>query len=381
MINKILEVSSRNLKGGRRPIKMALLTIHEGNDTNLNGIHWKEEYVLNNLDSINGIPICAEFLSCDKRVPNDHGYTDTVLIDDYKQEPLFENSEVVGVIESASIENVDIEGGTKRVLVGYGYLYCQRYPKFVDWVKENIIINNVKSSIEIMGKDENDRKIVYEGECNSEFRIPKSFDFSATAILSVKAADDNAYVLEVASKNENVNKEELTMNEEQLRTVIISAITEASDKSEVFNAKINELNSAIAEKDATIETLMSEKIVAETNSADKDARIAELERKLLDVTEELNKCKKESRKSEMNSAISKFTDEEKKYAEVEINSFNEDPLNGDIDAIVSKICTGIVMAEKEAAKVAELNSANNNIDDIFSEINSASVEELDDNIF
>ena len=126
-MNKVLELSSKSSKGGRRKIKMVLLTIHNDGETNLNGISWKEEYVLNNLDSIKGIPICASFIDEDKETPFDHGYTETVEIGDGKSEPLFINSECCGVIEDAKIEDLEIDGETNRVLVGYGVLFYQIY--------------------------------------------------------------------------------------------------------------------------------------------------------------------------------------------------------------------------------------------------------------
>ena len=38
MFNNILELSSKSSKGGRRKIKMVLLTIHNQDEKNLNGI-------------------------------------------------------------------------------------------------------------------------------------------------------------------------------------------------------------------------------------------------------------------------------------------------------------------------------------------------------
>lgn len=127
MKSHILEINKRVSKGGRKNIRMILLTIHKDGEMNRNGITWVEQYVNDNLDSIKGIPICATFLDDDKDVLLDHGYTETIELEDGKSEPLFSNSESVGVIESAKIEDVEIDSETKRVLVGYGYIFCQRY--------------------------------------------------------------------------------------------------------------------------------------------------------------------------------------------------------------------------------------------------------------
>ena len=108
MNNQILEIGSKKIKGGRRSIKMVLLTIHDGTDTNLNGLHWKEEFVLNNLDSLKSMPICCEFLGDEKEVPHGHGYTDNVVVEGNKSEPVFRNSECVGVIEYGKIETLEV---------------------------------------------------------------------------------------------------------------------------------------------------------------------------------------------------------------------------------------------------------------------------------
>ena len=58
-------------------------------------------------------------------------------------------------------------------------------------------------------------------------------------------------------------------------------------------------------------------------------------------------------------------------------------MDGDADAIISKICVNIVAKQMEDAKVAEQNSAKEyDKVDIFSEVNSAEEEENEDvNIF
>lgn len=398
MLGKILEISKQTSKGGRVPIKIALLKIHENDkETNKNGLHWKEEYVLNAIDSVKLMPICASFCDETKSTPLDHGLTGEEIDNDGVREPLFENSETVGCFESASIEDVNVNGNDIRALVANGFLYNQRYPNFVKWVRQNKALGNVDSSIEIMGLETNDNKIVYEeSEPKDEFRTPKEFVFSGTSILSVSPADDNAIVLEVAQKQEN--KEDKTLDEKELKELIQSTISETNSKNEELLEKITELNSTINEKDSVI--------------AEKDEKIVELNATVEQVQKALDDLKKEhetywaerdalekelgalkakARIGELNAAIEGFSDEEKKYAESEINSFNEKPLEGNIDAIVDKIYAGIGQASKKAdaeAKVAEQNSAKENKDneviDIFSEMCSemqnADVED-DVNIF
>ena len=378
-MNKILEINKRISKGGRKNIRMVLLTIHEEGEMNRNGITWVEQYVLDNLESIKGIPICATFLDEDKEDLYDHGYTETVESEDGKSEPLFLNSESVGVIEDAKIEEIEIDGETKKVLVGYGYIFCQRYPNLC----EKLESSKVKSSIEIMGTDENDRKIIYDGGYKEKGRKPMVFDFTGTCLLGVLEADENCYVLEVA---ENKNKEEkLNMDENKIIEVIQKAITETNAVKADTETKIAELNSQIEAKDAEIKEANEAKEVAENNASEKDSKIAELEAENAKLKEELAACKKREACEAFDAMLVDYTDDEKKCVESEINAYKENPLDGNADEIISKICRNIVENQKKAeadAKIAEQNEVKENETiDIFSEVNSDEEKDEDTNIF
>lgn len=394
--SNILEISKRaSAKGGRVPIKIALLKIHEeATETNKNGLHWDETFVTNAMESAIMMPICAEFADETKSVPLGHGLTGTISDENGVNEPVFENSETVGVIESVAIETITNNESEMKVLVGNGFLYNQRYPLFVKWVRQNYATSSVDTSIEIMGLPENNNKIVYlEEEPTDEFRTPKDFLFSGTAILSLSPADDNAIILEVAQKN---NKEEQTImefNMDEVKAVIQSTITELNSKETELNNKVSELNQTISEKD----TVIAEK---EEKIVELNATVEQVQKALDDLKKEheaywaerealekeLGELKAKARLGELNSAIEHFNEEEKKYAEVEINSFNENPMEGNIDAIVAKIYAGIGLAFKkdsDEAKIAEQNSAKEpNIEDIFSEICAEThVEDEDLDIF
>lgn len=376
-MNKILEINKR--VGGRKNIRMVLLTIHEEGEMNRNGITWVEQYVLDNLESIKGIPICATFLDEDKEDLYDHGYTETVESEDGKSEPLFLNSESVGVIEDAKIEVIEIDGETKKVLVGYGYIFCQRYPNLC----EKLESSKVKSSIEIMGTDENNRKIIYDGGYKEKGRKPMVFDFTGTCLLGVLEADENCYVLEVA---ENKNKEEkLNMDENKIIEVIQKAITETNAVKADTETKIAELNSQIEAKDAEIKEANEAKEVAENNASEKDSKIAELEAENAKLKEELAACKKREACEAFDAMLVNYTDDEKKCVESEINAYKENPLDGNADEIISKICRNIVENQKKAeadAKIAEQNEVKENETiDIFSEVNSDEEKDEDTNIF
>lgn len=376
-MNKILEINKR--VGGRKNIRMVLLTIHEEGEMNRNGITWVEQYVLDNLESIKGIPICATFLDEDKEDLYDHGYTETVESEEGKSEPLFLNSESVGVIEDAKIEVIEIDGETKKVLVGYGYIFCQRYPNLC----EKLESSKVKSSIEIMGTDENNRKIIYDGGYKEKGRKPMVFDFTGTCLLGVLEADENCYVLEVA---ENKNKEEkLNMDENKIIEVIQKAITETNAVKADTETKIAELNSQIEAKDAEIKEANEAKEVAENHASEKDSKIAELEAENAKLKEELAACKKREACEAFDAMLVNYTDDEKKCVESEINAYKENPLDGNADEIISKICRNIVENQKKAeadAKIAEQNETKENETiDIFSEVNSDGEKDEDTNIF
>lgn len=384
MHNNILEISSKTSKDGRVPIKIALLTIPDNEtETNENGIHWIREYVEQNIDTVKMMPICAEFSSDDKDVPLGHGLTGVTVDENGISEPQFLNSDTVGVMEYGTIETIkDVNGNDVDALVGNGYLYNQRYPALVSWVRENFATGRVDTSIEITGKLENNNKIIYLEETpTEEYRSPMVFSFTGTALLSIPPADPSAIVLEVAQKKDHIKEEtenmEFDINE--IKSAIQTTMSELCSKNDEYESKIAELNSVIAEKDAIIAE--KDNTIVETNATVEQVQkaLADLEaerqgywaeREALE--KELGELKAKARLGELNSAIENFSDEEKKYAEVEINSFNEDPMKGDISAIVNKIYAGIGQASKQAEteKVNEINSMNNKVDieDIFSEM-------------
>lgn len=416
MLGNILEISNHASKGGRVPIKIALLKIHEISDeTNKNGIHWNEEYVSNAIDSVKLMPICASFIDEEKSTPLDHGLTGEDVGKDGLREPLFENSETVGCFESANIEDVIVNDNTIKALVANGFLYNQRYPNFVKWIRKNHAIGNVDTSIEIMGLESNDNKIIYE-EANptEDFRTPKEFVFSGTSILSVSPADDDAIVLEIAQKQEK--KEDFNkMDEKELKELIQTTISETNSKNEELTAQITELNAQIESKENTISELNAsvEQLQATIDKMEADHRTYWEEREILE--KELAKAKVAEKLAELDTALSEFNEKEKECASEDIEKLtanlnackSEDNACGDkkleldackkelnnatseINAIVDKICRNIVSEQKKAeanAKIAEQNSVNEqkNIEvvDIFSEVCSEDDSENEDvNIF
>ena len=408
MLGNILEISKRSSKNGRVPIKVALLKIHDNaEDTNKNGLHWKKEYVEAAMESAIGMPFCAEFVDETKEVPLGHGLTGQIINSDGLPEPIFENSEVVGTCNEVSIETVkDAEGNDIEVLVGSGFLYAQRYPNFVKWVRKNYALGEVCTSIEIMGTPENDNKIVFEEEEPTEdFRSPMKYVFSGSAILSISPADDEAIVLEVAEKKQN-KEDEKTMDFtiEDMKSAIHSTISELNDKSQAYEAQIAELNSTIeakdselAEKDVKISELNAsvEQIQTTLDQLKKDHETYWAEREILE--QELAKAKVAEKLGELDATLADFNEDERAVAKEDIDKLTSEintatkkedleNVTSEINSIKSKICMNIVESQKKAeadAKTAEQNSVKDDVvEDIFSEVCSESHEDEEDtNIF
>lgn len=405
MLNNILEISQRSNKNGRVPIKIALLKIHDDpNETNKNGIHWKKEYVLNAIDSVKGMPLCCEFVSEDKSCPLGHGLTGEVIDSNGVHEPVFENSDVVGTFEKAEIETIkDINGNEIEALCGYGYLYYQRYPKLVDWVRKGFATGEVSTSIEIMGLKENDNKIIYEDGYNENMRSPMIYCFSGCALLSIAPSDDDAVVLEI-SQRKITNKEEkknMEFDKKEFEAVIKSALSEINSEKKShdeevseLNEKISELNSKVEEKDAKISELNAsvEQLQETLKKMESDRDTYWAEREILE--REIAKAKVAEKLAELDSSLSEFNAEEKEIAKEDIEELKKninacqkkEELNNvtsEINSIKSKICMEIVAKQKQAeseARISEQNSEEVKIEDIFSEVCSEKYVDDDEEV-
>lgn len=394
----IFELSSKKHKNGRRPFKASLYELQPpecvvddvGTKYNKNGITFLEEYASQTLESIKDMSIRVEFIDDERTMILAHG--DTGVSDDGL--PLFNNATTIGHFTKGYIADITLNGETKRCVCGDGYLDEMAYQPFIQSLETQLNNgNSVDGSIEIYRTDNNDA-IVYKKGWLEKGRIPTEYIHSGWDMV-INPADTSSTLLEL--NNSETNKEDKTLDEKELKELIQSTISETNSKNEELLAKITELNSTISEKDSVIAE-KEEKIV------ELNATVEQVQKALDDLKKEhetywverdalekeLGTLKAKARIGELNAAIEGFSDEEKKYAESEINSFNEKPLEGNIDAIVDKIYAGIGQASKKAdaeAKVAEQNSAKENKDneviDIFSEMCSETQdnEEEDVNIF
>ena len=381
------ELSTKKYRNGRRPFKAILYELQPpesvvdnvGTKYNKNGITFLEEYCVNKLDSIKDMSVTVEFLDEDRTMICGHGDTGT-----QDGMPVFNNATTIGHFTEGFIDDIEINGVTKRCVLGKGYIDEMRYKPFIDTLEAEINNgNSVEGSIEIYKSEGNDA-IVYKNGWIPQGRIPTEFIHSGWAMV-INPADVNSTLLELNSQNQ-LKEENLKMNEKELKQLIVDTISECNDVKAEAETKIAELNAELVKKDETIAELNAtvEQVQKALDDLKKEHDTYWEERALLE--KELAELKVEKRLGELNETISVYSEDEQKFAEAEINAFKENPLNGNIEEINAKICVGIIAKQKEDAKVVEQNSAkekDNEVVDIFSEINSDVAEDdaNDTNIF
>lgn len=392
------ELSSKKYKSGRRPFTAALYELQPpdcvvddvGTKYNKNGITFLEEYAEKTLDSIKDMSVRVEFIDEDRTMISGHG--ETGIINDM---PVFENATVIGHFIEGYIDDVVIDGETKRCVCGKGYLDEMCYPNFVAALEEDL--NNgisVDGSIEIYKTKDNDA-IVYKKGWLEKGRIPTEYVNSGWDMV-MSPADPASTLLELNNKNKEENNMDFNMDE--VKSVIKTTMTELNSKDEAhatevqkLNNQISELNSQLEEKDSVITE--KEGQISELNTSVEQLKkaLADMksdqetywaERNLLEA--ELAKAKVAEKLAELDNALSEFNEEEKSVAKDDIEKLKEDinackksdelnNVSSEINSIKSKICMAIVEKqkadEKEQKKISEQNSyGNNNVEDIFSEM-------------
>ena len=150
----------------------------------------------------------------------------------------------------------------------------------------------------------------------------------------------------------------------------------------------------VAELNATLEVVTAEKNEAIANSEkiqaaldecikERDQKCQELDQlweEMKVLREELGKAKAKERIGELNAALADYSDEEKAYAQAEIDAFNANPIESEINSVVDKILIGIGKKAKETSVTNEQNSAKTDIEDIFSGVDASTPAE-DKDIF
>jgi uncharacterized coiled-coil protein SlyX len=388
-INESLE----DKKAGRTQITMTACTIHQRGKWNKRGMTWLEEYVNNNIESIIGAPFVVCFIDDQKTIPSGHG----TLTYDENGNCQFLDSDTVGTIQKAWIQDVEVDGVVSKKLVVSGYLFNQRYPSFVGWLKDEVSNGtNVKGSVEANGKGDS-KNIVYEGGGNGKDesgnwiigRIPQIFDFSGLAILLpdvIEPADDGSEVIELNSltnqstddKSDDIEQQQETNSKED-KTIM----DELNVKIAELNATIAELNNAITEKDAEINRCKEELNTSKTKEAELNTllvdanksveshktQIAELNTEI----EPLRQMKNEADKAKVQAEINSYFETvktENGFTEVELNSLKTDFVEKcDLEGLKKKEEELCINKFKEMRKAtvatAELNNKTDSVDTLF----------------
>lgn len=388
----VFELSSKKQKDGKRqftavlyklqPPECVVNKVGTNGYWNENGITFIEEYAAKNLDSIKDMSITCDFLDSEHTEISGHGETGEFTKDGL---PTFE-ANIIGHFQSGYIGDYEENGQTQRVVYGTGVIDEMRNANFVQILEENMANGIYPSgSIEILRPTDSET-IEYLNGKFEEGRVPVKYLHSGYSLV-LNPSDKTAKMIELNSKqNFKTNEsEEQIMDEKMLSQFVDSiknTITETNSKNAEFEAQVSELNTKISEKDTEISELNG-KIVSETERADKaEKTIEELNEKITSLEAELMACKKDKKCGELNSAMADFSDEEKAYAQAEIDAFNADPMSVEINSIVDKIYAEIGKKATNAAKeqkASEINSKANETVDIYGdicEVNSTSNDEM-----
>jgi DNA repair exonuclease SbcCD ATPase subunit len=371
--SSILELNQNKKISGRTYVKWVVLEIHNDiTQYNKNGISWREQYIQNNLESIKGMPLCVEFLSdWDKDEPFGHGMTDVK-----DGVPLFENSVVVGVTENGFIDTIEINGENKRVLIAEGYIYNQRYPKFVQWLKSKMFDGDFpETSVEICAKDGNEL-IIYEDGWKETGRVPKIFDFSGDAILGIEPADDSAVLLELNNKvKEDDEMKETVVELNNKIDEQRSEINNLKDEVKVKDSTVAELNGKIESKQTELNSTVEELKEVNAKLQGKEKELEENKKAKEKMEKELNELREFKQKiedqkliGELNQKLVTYSDEEKAVAKEKIETFNKEPKAELMKEIISEINSAIAQKIVEERTKNANSEVNSKVDDIYSDV-------------
>jgi hypothetical protein len=395
---KTFELSKKDSKNGRRHFKVILHEIYPdscvdekngvASEYNDNGISWIREYCEKALPTLEGKSIRCEFLDEERTFLNGHGETETK-----DGLPIFENAVMIGTFEKGYITDIKTDEGIKTVCIGEGTIDGLCYHNFCEKLEEAIEDGNAPfGSVEILKTGDNP-SIIYKYGYKDYGRIPMVFEYSGYALLGVRPADKTAKILELNQSN-NVDKEDFTMGENEIKAIVSQVIGEMNSSAEEINAMKEECEKRITESQELVKELQAEIERQNENIAELESKVtalneanAVLTTEKETLTGEINELKsnledaqKKEKIGELNAAIEGFTDEQKAFAQAEIDAFNENPLTSEINSVVDKIHAEIGKKYIEEAKKAS-EHVEDDVEDIFSEINEKKVSENDVDIF
>lgn len=395
---KTFELSKKDSKNGRRHFKVILHEIYPdscvdekngvASEYNENGISWIREYCEKALPTLEGKSIRCEFLDEERTFLNGHGETETK-----DGLPIFENAVMIGTFEKGYITDIETDDGIKTVCIGEGTIDGLCYHNFCEKLEEDIEDGNAPfGSVEILKTGDNP-SIIYKYGYKDYGRIPMVFEYSGYALLGVRPADKTAKILELNQSN-NVDKEDFTMGENEIKAIVSQVIGEMNSSAEEINAMKEECEKRIAESQELVKELQAEIERQNENIAELESKVTALNEANTALTTEketltgeinelksnLEDAQKKEKIGELNAAIEGFTDEQKAFAQAEIDAFNENPLTSEINSVVDKIHAEIGKKYMEEAKKAS-EHLEDEVEDIFSEINEKKVSEEDVDIF
>lgn len=395
---KTFELSKKDSKNGRRHFKVILHEIYPdscvdekngvASEYNENGLSWIREYCEKALPTLEGKSIRCEFLDEERTFLNGHGETETK-----DGLPIFENAVMIGTFEKGYITDIETDEGIKTVCIGEGTIDGLCYHNFCEKLEEDIEDGNAPfGSVEILKTGDNP-SIIYKYGYKDYGRIPMVFEYSGYALLGVRPADKTAKILELNQSN-NVDKEDFTMGENEIKAIVSQVISEMNSSAEEINKMREDCEKRIAESQTLVTELQEEIKDLNENIAELEAKVAALNDANTTLTTEkeamtgeinelksnLEDAQKKEKIGELNAAIEGFTDEQKAFAQAEIDAFNENPLTSEINSVVDKIHAEIGKKYIEEAKKAS-EHVEDDVEDIFSEINEKKVSEEDVDIF
>lgn len=403
---KTFEISKRKYKNGRRKFTIILHEIYpdsvidefneEGTQFNENGITWIREYCEKAMPTIKDMSVRVEFLNEERTEICGHG--ETGIVDGL---PIFENASAIGHCTRGFIDTVlDEDNVEHTVMCAEGFFDEMCYKSFIEKLESDIANGDAPfGSVEIY-RTENNKGIGYKYGYKDKGRIPSDFIYSGYALLGIAPADNQAKIIELNELNKDGVK---IMNENEVKAIVEQTIAAMVNHESEINECKDEMNKCKEECEQKVSEQQELVDAANSNAEKVQTALDECRKELSDAYDKieslhdevhvlekmLSEVKAKERIGELNAAIDSFSDEERAYAQAEIDAFNADPIASEINTVVNKIYEGIGMKSKEeskakaeAEKVAELNSKKEEVkvEDIFGEVATVSTD-TDTNIF
>lgn len=386
-MKQILELSAEDRKTGQRKIKIVMHEIYESESRyNLNGITWLNPYVEQRISTAIGAPFVAEFYDSEQDMPLGHGKQ--LIVNGELQ---FKNSTVVGLIQDAYVERVDVNGKSILAAVAEGILYANRYPNFVSWIEQQREKGYaIESSVEIARIPGNDY-VNYRDGYKELGRVPVDYEYIGHAILGITPADDSAVLLEINSHkkgdllmNEQIEKLQKLAEDRLLEINELQAkVKEAEEEVSAKEDELKEKDAQAAEKDKEKEEEMNALVL---KVKELEATTTELNTVKEAVEAELNAFKEveaeqklEELKAEFNTKTAIYSEEEKATAEAEINAFVEAPSVELMSAAINKLDSTVAQSIL-AARTTELNAStktkSKGIDEVILPSGEVTIEDI-----